>query len=154
MSMEEEVRALSAVPILANVDVSKLKLLAFISERVVFHPGELLCRQGDEGDTAFIILRGACEVVVNSGGGQKKVADLSRNDIVGEIAVLFEVPRTATVVATAETEALTLSRDQLFTLMREFPEMSFDIMRVLAQRLERTTQDLAQIRSQLANDAA
>ncbi|WP_026381639.1 cyclic nucleotide-binding domain-containing protein [Afifella pfennigii] len=154
MSMEEEVRALSAVPILANIDVAKLKLLAFISQRVTFHPGEILCRQGDEGDTAFIILRGACDVLVDSGKGEKKVAELGKNDIVGEIAVLFEVPRTATVVATAATETLSLSRDQLFTLMREFPEMSFDIMRILAQRLERTTQDLAALRSQIANHAA
>ncbi|MCF1505531.1 MULTISPECIES: Crp/Fnr family transcriptional regulator [Afifella] len=153
MSMDEEVRALSRVPIFANVDVAKLKLLAFISERVVFHPGEVLCRQGEEGDTAFIILSGDCDVLVDTGQGRKKIAELGSTDIVGEIAVLFEVPRTATVVATHTTEALALSRDQMFSLLREFPDVAFDIMRVLAHRLERTTQDLAELRGRLAGEA-
>lgn len=145
MSINQEVDALRSVPILRNVDVGKLRLLAFISERVVYRAGEILCQQGDMGDSAFIILDGACAVEVETGGGAQEVAVLKTHDIVGEISILCDIPRTATVRAKEDTQALSLSKDQLFGLMREFPEVAFDVLRVLGRRLERTTQELAQM---------
>ena len=70
--------------------------------------------------------------------------------IVGEIAILCDVPRTASVVANSEVHALTITKDQFLKMMTEFPEMAIEIMRVLATRLERTTHDLADLRSQMA----
>lgn len=147
MTIEQEVEALKAVPILQNVDKGKLRLLAFISERNTFHKGESLCEQGEMGDSAFIILSGKADVCVDSGGHQARVAELGENDIVGEISILCDVPRTASVVASEEVQTLTISKDQFFKLLMEFPEIAFEIMRVLARRLERTTREFAEFRS-------
>ena len=78
---------------------SKLKLLAFTSDRMSFDPGQILFEQGDAGDAAYVVLYGTAEVLVNRAGSQIKVADLEKNSIVGEIAILCDVPRTATVRA-------------------------------------------------------
>ncbi|MCB1490783.1 MAG: Crp/Fnr family transcriptional regulator [Rhodobiaceae bacterium] len=150
MSIDQEVEALKRVPILRGIDQGKLRLLAFISERVVYGPGEVLCKQGDIGDSAFIILDGEADVVVDTDDGPKTVAHVGTNDIVGEIAILCDVPRTASVVANSEVHALTITKDQFLKMMTEFPEMAIEIMRVLATRLERTTHDLADLRSQMA----
>ena len=74
--------------------------------------------------------------------GELEVAALGRNDFVGEIAILCDVPRTATVRASAKTVTLRITKDLFFRLVAEFPEMSVEIMRELASRLEHTTQQL------------
>lgn len=154
MSIEQEVEALRAVPMLNGVDNAKLRLLAFISERMVYDPGESLCVEGEIGDSAFIILDGTADVVVNTDAGPKSVASVGKNDIVGEIAILCDIPRTASIVAGSQVHTLTITKDQFFKMMREFPDMAFEIMRVLAARLERTTHDLARVRGELAKATA
>ena len=151
MTLETEVDALRKVPLFRGIEATKLRLLAFISERTQFAVDEVLCRQGEEGDSAFIILDGEANVCVASPDGDRIVARLGQYAIVGEIAILCDVPRTATVVAATEMDVLTVSKDDFLRLLKEFPDMSLEVMRTLAQRLERTTQDLA---AQRASGAA
>lgn len=153
MSLENEVEALRKVPLFRGIDAAKLRLLAFISDRARFTPGEHLCEQGEEGDSAYIILEGAADVVVATDRGKRTVATVGAHDIVGEIAILCDVPRTATLVATTELEALIVSKENFLKLLKEFPEMALEVMRVLAQRLEKTTRDLAVMRAQFSDQA-
>ena len=139
MSLNEEVDLLRKIPLFAKIEPSKLKLLAFTSERLTFSGGQELFHQGDVGDKAFIIVQGEADVLVDSPGGPLKVATLAKNDLVGEIAILIDVPRTATVRAASELTALAISKDQFFRMITEFPEMAIEIMRELAHRLENTT---------------
>lgn len=147
MTLEQEVDILRKIPLFANVDPAKLKLMAFASERLVFRTGEAVVRQNDPGDAAYVILDGTADVVVNTPSGPLTVAAMKRNDIVGDIAILIDVPRTATVRATSELTTLKLTKELFYQLVTDFPEMSIEIMRVLATRLENTT---AQLREALA----
>ena len=142
MSLEEEVRLLRNIPLFANIEPSKLKLLAFTSERLTFEAGQALFEQGDEGDAAYIIIGGEADVIVNTPTGPMTVARMEHNAIVGEIAILCDVPRTATVRAASELVALKISKDVFFRLVMDFPQMAVEIMRELAHRLERTTEQL------------
>ncbi len=142
MSLNEEVDLLRKIPLFAKIEPAKLKLLAFTSERLTFADGQELFHQGDVGDKAFIIVQGEADVLVDSPGGPLKVATLAKNDLVGEIAILIDVPRTATVRAANEVTTLAISKDQFFRMIAEFPEMAIEIMRELAQRLENTTSQL------------
>jgi CRP/FNR family transcriptional regulator, cyclic AMP receptor protein len=142
VSLNEEVELLRNIPLFAKLEPSKLKLLAFTSERITYEAGQILFHQGDVGDAAYIIVEGSASVLVETGGGEIEVATLGRNDFVGEIAILCDVPRTATVKATAQTVTLRITKDLFFRLVAEFPEMSVEIMRELASRLEHTTQQL------------
>ncbi len=72
---------------------------------------------------------------------------MKKNDFVGDIAILCDVPRTATVRAKESLCALVISKDLFFRMVNEFPEMGVEIMRELAQRLHKTTQDLTALRS-------
>ncbi|MGO1081173.1 MULTISPECIES: cyclic nucleotide-binding domain-containing protein [unclassified Inquilinus] len=146
MSLAEEVELLKRIPLFANIDTSKLKLLAFTSERVRFPAGQVLCRQGEIGRAAFIIIDGEADVIVDAETGPLTVASVGRNDFVGEIAILCDVPRTATVQARTDLTALVIAKDQFFRMITEFPQMAIEIMRVLALRLERTTKEAARAR--------
>lgn len=143
MSLAEEVELLKKIPLFANIETSKLKLLAFTSERVRFKRGDSLFHQGEMGDSAYIIVDGSADVVVDTPSGPITVATVTKNDFVGEIAILCDVPRTATVTAKSDLTTLCISKDLFFRLVTEFPQMAVEIMRVLAQRLEKTTKAAA-----------
>lgn len=142
MSLNEEVEVLRRIPLFSKIEPSKLKLLAFTSERVTFHAGQDVFRQGDVGDSAYIILDGTADVIIGSPTGEIVVAHVGRNDFVGEIAILCDVPRTATVRATSELVTLAISKELFFRLITEFPQMAIEIMRELAHRLENTNAQL------------
>lgn len=142
MSLNEEVELLRKIPLFANLEPSKLKLLAFTSERITYDAGQVLFYQGDMGDAAYIIVEGEAEVKVGTPGGDLTVATLTRNDFVGEIAILCDVPRTATVQAKTRVVTLRIAKELFFRLIAEFPQMSVEIMRELASRLEHTTSQL------------
>ena len=138
MSIEQEVEILRKIPLFANIDAAKLKLMCFASQRLTFAEGQTVCDQGDVGDSAFVIINGTADVVVEN-NGPLVVAQVGKNDIIGEIAILCDVPRTATIVATSELTALEVTKDLFFRMVTDFPEMAVEIMRVLAHRLEHTT---------------
>ena len=149
MSLNEEVELLRRIPLFAKIEPSKLKLLAFTSQRLTYKPGDVLCRQGDPGDAAFVIVNGEANVSVDTPSGPLTVAHLKQNDFVGEIAILCEVPRTATVAAVTEVTTLRIEKDLFFRLINDFPQIAIEIMRVLAHRLERTTTDLREVSARL-----
>jgi CRP-like cAMP-binding protein len=96
MSINEEVDRLRRIPLFANVDATKLKLLAFASERLTFPPETDLFRQGDVADAAYLIMEGSADVLIELPDGQLPVAKIGRDELVGEIGILCDVPRTAT----------------------------------------------------------
>jgi CRP/FNR family cyclic AMP-dependent transcriptional regulator len=142
MTIDEEVELLRKIPLFAKVDPAKLKLLAFASERAVFAPGETLFHQGDPGDAAYIIIGGEAEVLINGTGGPIAVATVGKNDFVGEIAILCDVPRTATIRAVSALTTLRITKDLFLRMLLDFPAIGIEVMRVLAQRLEHTTERL------------
>lgn len=144
MSLNEEVELLRRIPLFANIEPSKLKLLAFTSERLKFREGAELFHQGDMGDSAYIIIDGSVRIMVSTPKGDIKVADVNKNDIVGEISILCDVPRTATVIADEDVEVLKITKELFFRMVSEFPQMAVEIMRELAARLEKTTGQLTQ----------
>jgi CRP-like cAMP-binding protein len=150
MMLKDEVQTLRQVPLFSRVAPAKLKLLAFASDRVSYRAGEVLFYQGDPGDAAYVILAGKADVLNESPNGQIKVAELDFNTIVGEIAILCNTSRTATVKASMPLEALRIRKDDFMKLLADYPEMTIEIMRVLADRLSRTTTELAEARSQVA----
>ena len=147
MSLDQEVDILRRIPLFSNIDPAKLKLMAFASERMTYHDNQAVVRQGDPGDAAYVILEGEADVSVETPSGPLTVASLGRNDIVGDIAILIDIPRTATVTAKGELVTLKLTKELFFQLVNDFPEMAIEVMRVLATRLEQTTAQLREARA-------
>ncbi|GAB1584486.1 MULTISPECIES: cyclic nucleotide-binding domain-containing protein [Phyllobacteriaceae] len=147
MLLKDEVGMLQRIPLFSGVEPAKLKLLAFTSDRVSYGPGQILFRQGDEGDAAYVILSGTADILVESESGPIKIAEAEPNSIVGEISILCDVSRTATVRASGPLEVLRIRKDHFLRLLREFPEITIEILRVLADRLSHTTAELIDARN-------
>lgn len=147
MLLKDEVEMLKRVPIFSRIAPAKLKLLAFTSDRISYSAGQILFHQGDQGDAAYVVLSGTADILVDTPAGEIKVADVNINSIVGEIAILCDVSRTATVKATSKLEVLKISKEHFLKLLSDFPEMAVEIMRVLADRLNHTTSELTAARA-------
>ncbi|MDX5360458.1 MAG: cyclic nucleotide-binding domain-containing protein [Alphaproteobacteria bacterium] len=149
MSLNEEVEILKKIPLFQNFEPAKLKLLAFASERIRFDAGQTVCRQGDPGDAAYVIISGEADILVDGPDGPIQVATVRDHGFIGEIAILIDVPRTATIRAHTELVALQIKKDLFFRMVREYPGVAVEVMRELAQRLERTTSELTRVRAEL-----
>jgi CRP-like cAMP-binding protein len=147
MTLETEVQSLRQVPMFRDIDPARLKLLAFTSERVQFADRQRFFSQGDPSDAAYVILDGRAEVLLNTPNGEIKVAELGRNALVGEMGILGDSPRSATIMAAEATTALRIDKRVFLELLAQFPQMAIAVMRELANRLERTNAQLAQLRS-------
>lgn len=142
MSIDQEVEILRRIPIFSQIDAAKLKLMAFASERLTYKAGQTLFKQGEMGDAAYIVLAGTADILVDTPDGPLRVAQLAENEIIGEIAILCDIPRTASVEAATELTTLKITKELFFRMVMDFPEMGVEVMRVLAHRLEQTTSQL------------
>ena len=143
MTLDAEVQSLRRVPMFRDIDGTRLKLLAFTSERVEFSPGQRFFLQGDAADAAYVILKGRAAVTLHAAAGEIELAELGQNAIIGEMAILSDHPRSATVTALEPTTALRIDRRVFVELLQQFPQMSIAIIREIARRLERTNAQLA-----------
>lgn len=146
MSLQQETDMLRSIPMFSTIDPARLKLLSFTSERVSYMAGEEFIREGEIGDSAFVIMSGTCDVVIETAAGPTTIGSVGANQLIGEVALLHNGRRTATIRAQTPVSCLMLSKDVFFHLLREFPDFSIAVMRDLSTRLERATMQIRDLR--------
>lgn len=127
---------LQHVPIFAPLSDEELGKLAEASKKRVFAPGEAIVRKGREGNSMFVIVRGAVKVQIPEGTYQKTINRLKTNDFFGEMSLLTGEPRTATVIAEEETEVFQINKSALKPLFERNPELMDAICEIVEERRE------------------
>lgn len=110
-----------------------------------FKSGEVILKQGDDGNSAYLIVSGAVEVAVGEGSRSKTVATLGAGDVFGEMSLLAPGPRSATVRATDDTECVVTSYDDFMDSIRDNPEQAVEFLRTLVLRLRRMNELIASV---------
>lgn len=149
--LKSEMDLLRSVPIFAGIEPSRLKLIAFTADSIAYRAGQVLVRQGQPGDAAYVLVEGEAEVSVETASGDYVVATLGAGDVVGEISILCDSPRTATVTASTDVSALRVRKDSFLQLLRQFPEIAVEVMRTLAERLTHSNEELVRARNLAAS---
>ena len=149
MDVFKEAEMLRRVPFFGGLDAAKLKLLAFTSRALKFAPGEYLMKMGDASDSAYVILDGEAEVIGETSGGEFVVAVLRSNELTGEMGVIRNRPRGATVRAKTPVRALRIASEVFLGLITENPECALDVMRQLSARLDASNARLAAAQREL-----
>ena len=142
MTLNKEAELLKDLPLFNKVDLAKLKLLAITSERLTYDDNQIVFNEGDEGDAAYIILSGTAVVSIAQGSKELELDRIKKGGFVGDISLLCDVPRTATITAQNSLTALQIKKDTFLNLIAEFPEIAIEMMRVLASRLDNTNKQL------------
>jgi CRP-like cAMP-binding protein len=135
---KEWTNVLAEVPLFACLNTSHLRHVAGLAKIRRFHDGAALMRAGDPGDAMYVLLDGRATVRVPRGGA----VGLEMGSFVGELALLDDGPRTATVVADGPVVALSIARTGFRKLLRAEPSIAVAIAEELARRL-RTAHTIA-----------
>ncbi|MEX2655718.1 MAG: ATP-binding protein [Acidimicrobiia bacterium] len=139
-----EVSALRAVPLFTELSNDDLERLAQRTTAVVLDSGEQLFAEGDHGDTAFVIVRGALEITKRSGDRDVHLATRRPGEVIGEMALLQDAPRSATARAVEETELISIPRAEIDELLDTSSEAVRALFKVLLERWQATQVLLAQ----------
>lgn len=135
LSVMERILFLKRVPLFADLAPAELKQVASITEEQLFHDEEVLAEQGEPGDELYIIVSGEVLVLVRKGDHVTELARRSSGQYVGEMAVISEAPRMARLVAVGQVRTLCIGQKQFEVVLRERPETSMAVMRMLCERL-------------------
>ena len=100
-----------------------------------FVPGDVLIREGDIGDKFFVVVRGRVRIAKGAGDDEMDLGVQEDGDVFGEIALLEDVPRTASVVAVTPCLCLTLDRPKFEALLDEQPKLRERVVRIARERL-------------------
>ena len=122
----------------AKMETSKLKLLAFASEMVSFQDGDIVFSSGDTADYAYVIMEGAVDIITETDKGPIVTVTLSQNQLIGELGLLNNTPRIATLLANGNLLAMKITAEMFFRILRENTEVALDVIRMLSDKLTRT----------------
>jgi CRP/FNR family transcriptional regulator, cyclic AMP receptor protein len=138
-SQDAKVKALKGAPLFDGLSRKELAQLARVSEDLEVEPGTVLCKEGDIGQEFFVIVNGKIKVTRRG----RRIAVRGAPDFVGEIALLEELPRTATVTAETSVRLFVLTGKDFRHLLDENPSVERKVLRALARRLAETSRDPA-----------
>jgi len=151
--LQKEANMLHKVPMFAKLGPSKTKLLAFTSELLSYEDQEVLFRVGEAADDTYVVMEGAVEFYADTEHGEVAVGTLGVNELVGELGVITNSPRSATVRAKGATKALRVKGEFFLRLVTEHSDVSLDVMRQISEKLQRTHRYVAMLESKLQQDA-
>ena len=129
--------ALKATSAFSGLTEAEIALLVGAGEEESFAPGAALIAQGEASDYAMLILAGEVVVTADSPHGAIPISTLCAPALVGEMGVLAQLPRTATVRAASPVMALRIGRETLIAVAREAPSLLIDVIGRMGERLRR-----------------
>lgn len=143
MLLCDEVETLTHTSLFECLDKTKLKLLAFNSDRVKFMPGQTLFARGDDGEFAFVILSGQVDLFVDVGeGDRRKIKEATNGDLIGEMAIIANRPHKRTAVAKTATEGLRIGKQCFLKVVEGCPQTSANVLSHLGKRLSEETRSM------------
>jgi CRP/FNR family transcriptional regulator, cyclic AMP receptor protein len=143
---QDATRALQQVQLFAEMPPSELVWLARRARRRRVPRGATVLQQEDRGTTAFVIIQGGADVLLESEDGRQFiVARLGPGDHFGEMSLLDGEPRSATVVATADTDLLVLTREEFLEELEQHPALMRQMLVTLSRRLRVTDAQVASL---------
>ena len=133
--MADNTEFLKRVALFQDLDRKSLEAISNAAVEQTYEVGQEIVRQGDTGVGAFIIKKGRVEAVQDRSGHQHKLAELKTGDVFGEMALLDEFPRSATVRAIEPTTCLGIQRWHFKGILESHPQIALALLPVLTRRL-------------------
>ena len=135
---------LRKVPLFQDLDDRSINAIANAVVEQSYSPGQIIMREGDSGVGAFIIRSGRVEVLQKRGGSDVKLAEMGPGDFIGEMALLDEFPRSATVRAVEPTTVLGLTRWHFRGILESHPQIALGILPILVKRIRSAEKQAAE----------
>ncbi len=129
--MDEKLKLLSRVPLLAGLDRKDLEAVGRLADEVDLPEGRVVARQGTSGEEFFVIIDGTVRIERDG----DHLRDLGPGDFFGELAMLGKVPRTATATAVTPCRLLVVGHREFNSLLSSYPSIQGAVLHAVAQRI-------------------
>jgi CRP/FNR family cyclic AMP-dependent transcriptional regulator len=147
----ERIILLKGVPFFELLRTDQLRYLAAALEPVAWPAKEIIFERGEAGDAMYIIVSGKVGISLSETPSlEDLIAEYGPGEFFGEMAILDDQPRSASVVSVEGTEAYSLSKEKTRGLLLAYPELGTGMLRALSRRLRANSQLLDKYRSELA----
>lgn len=146
MSGLDKIQFLRQVPLFRSLSDKALLDLSAITIEQTHPPKSLVFKEGDKGDALYIVKTGKVNILKrNSSGVDSILVTLGKGALIGDMAIIDEQPRSASVATIQETTFLIITKDDFRTLLGEMPEISFQILKLTTERLRVTNTHLKEL---------
>lgn len=135
LSVIERVLFLRKVPLFADLVPADLERVAQLAEERGYTAGEVIAAEGELGEELHIVIEGTIRVVQGGEGTGRELARRTAGDMVGEMSIITQAPRIASLVADEAVRTIRLGHREFESMLRERPSVALAVMRVLALRL-------------------
>jgi HEAT repeat protein len=135
LSVIERVLFLRKVSLFADLSPADLEQVAQLVEERGYADGEVIAAEGEVGEELHIVIEGTIRVVQGREGSEREVVRRSSGDVVGEMSLIAQTPRIASLIADGPVGTIRLGRHEFESMLRERPGIALAVMRVLVQRL-------------------
>lgn len=136
VSIMDRVLFLRRVRLFADLAPSDLKQIAEVATENAYPEREVIAEQGETGDDMHIVVSGEIRVLISSGTQRHEVARRRVGEYVGEMAIISEEPRMASLVSSGDVRTLSIDRKRFQRILRDRPEASLAVMQALCERLK------------------
>ncbi|MEA2676807.1 MAG: family transcriptional regulator, cyclic receptor protein [Chloroflexota bacterium] len=131
LSTQDKASALAGVPLFAGISAESMERLAAVTGEQEFTEGQFVARQGQVGTGLYVILSGSVKVL----RGSDELVRLGKGEFFGELSVIDQHPRNASVQAAEPTEVLALASWDLLSLLESDPQLSLNMIKGLVTRI-------------------
>ena len=139
-----DMEILSKISLFALIKKRDLRRIAKLAHHHSFKRGDLIIREGESNSRLFVIISGEVEVIKRLGNQNEKSLNILRsNNYFGEMALLDNYVRTASVVAREDTEALTLDQWNIREEIKKNPMIAIELLQTLSRRLRKAEEHLS-----------
>jgi predicted metal-dependent HD superfamily phosphohydrolase len=142
----EQIRS---IPMLNTIEPAQIEKLLANSSKLSFQDKAILFHKGDEADNLFLVLGGEVEVIIEDGAVTHKVSILGHGQLFGELALLNNISRNATLRACGNLEVLKIDAETFFEILRTNPGVALAMMQQLADKLARSHEYAAELKRQI-----
>ncbi len=109
----------------------------------MYKDGEIICREGDEGKSMFVIQSGTVEISKKLPEGEMMLRTMTKGEIFGEIALFDRMTRSATVKALGDAVVLSVDKQGFFAKACKDPTLTFNILEAMSKRIRELTRELS-----------
>ncbi len=113
----------------------------------VYEDGEILVRQGEVGDSMFVIQEGQVDIVLEKDGHETLLRTSGEGEMVGEMAIFLREVRSATVRARGRARVLTVDKKNFLRRVNEDPSVAFRLVEMMSRRVRELSDELARLKS-------
>ena len=138
LALPDIILKLKPVEIFEDLNVNELAAVASATEEVAFDTNEIVIKEGDPGDTLYLIVEGEVAVIKTETDGTELTLDhISEGDHFGEMALFEDIPRTASIRTLKPSRMLMLHKQEFHEMVREYPHIALKICRVFSGRIRK-----------------